>query len=55
LAYLLYGKFLDRQMGADDLRKTPSVEINDGVDFVPAPTTLLLGSIFLRLPRQPRL
>ena len=36
MGYLFYGKFIERQFGPDD-RKTPAVEINDGVDYVPMP------------------
>ena len=34
LGYLIYSKFTERIFGPDD-RKTPAIEINDGVDCVP--------------------
>lgn len=47
LAYLTYGKFLAKKVFAlDDSRKTPAVEVNDGVDFVPAKKDMLLGQHF---------
>lgn len=46
IAYLFYGRFLVREMELDNLRKTPAEEINDGVDFVPAKPSLLLGQHF---------
>ena len=33
--YILYGKWLERKWGVDNNRKTPAVEINDGIDYVP--------------------
>ena len=35
--YLVYGKFVEKTFGPDD-RKTPALEINDGVDCIPMPT-----------------
>jgi carbon starvation protein len=46
LAYVTYGRFLGRHLELDDRETTPACEINDGVDFVPAPTPLLLGQHF---------
>jgi carbon starvation protein len=47
VAYLTYGKFLAKKVFAlDDSRKTPSVEINDGLDYVPAKKNMLLGQHF---------
>lgn len=46
IAYLFYGRFLVREMELDNSRKTPAEEINDGVDFVPAKPSLLLGQHF---------
>jgi carbon starvation protein len=47
LAYLTYGKFLAKKVFAlDDGRKTPSVEVNDGLDYVPAKKNMLLGQHF---------
>lgn len=46
VAYFTYGKFLAAQLQLDDKRITPACEVNDGVDFVPAKWTLLLGQHF---------
>lgn len=46
LAYRFYGRFLKNQTKLDDSSPTPACEINDGVDFVPAKSTLLLGQHF---------
>jgi len=45
-SYLFYGRFLSKQMRLDDSRPTPACRLNDGVDFVPAKPTLLLGQHF---------
>ncbi|MBI5409359.1 MAG: carbon starvation protein A [Nitrospirae bacterium] len=44
--YRFYGRYLSKQMGLDDSRQTPACRINDGVDFVPAKPSLLLGQHF---------
>ncbi len=36
LAYLLYGRYLVRTWGIDENAKTPAVEKEDGVDYVPS-------------------
>ncbi len=41
--YILYGRFLRNQFGADDAQPTPAWEFKDGVDYVPAKMPLLLG------------
>ncbi len=46
LGYLFYGRFLRRQFELDDRNPTPAVEYADGVDFVPAPKSVLLGHHF---------
>ena len=47
LAYLTYGRFLAKKVfGLDDKRMTPAVEVNDGVDFVPAKKHMILGQHF---------
>jgi carbon starvation protein len=46
IAYRFYGGFLARQLGLDDRQVTPAVQINDGVDYVPAKSSLLLGQHF---------
>lgn len=35
LGYLFYGKFVEKQFGADPSIKTPAITKEDGVDFVP--------------------
>jgi carbon starvation protein len=47
IAYITYGKFLAKKVFAlDDTKATPSVEINDGMDFVPAKKGMLMGQHF---------
>src|SRR3972149_9856781 len=46
IAYVVYGRFMARQLGLDDSRSTPAHELNDGIDFVPAKAPLLLGQHF---------
>lgn len=46
-AYFTYGKFLSKRVFAlDDSKKTPAVEMNDGLDYVPAKKGMLLGQHF---------
>ena len=35
VGYLIYGKFVERVFGIDDSLKTPAIEMQDGVDYVP--------------------
>ena len=35
VGYLIYGKFVERVFWIDDSLKTPAIEMQDGVDFVP--------------------
>lgn len=46
LAYRVYGGFLERRLGLDDSRATPSHTEYDGVDRVPARMMVLLGHHF---------
>lgn len=46
VSYRFYGRFLTRQSRLDNSRPTPAYEINDGLDYVPAKTPLLLGQHF---------
>ncbi len=47
IAYLTYGKFLAKKVfNLDDSRPTPAVEMNDGLDYVPAKKNMLLGQHF---------
>ncbi|MDR1569576.1 MAG: carbon starvation protein A [Oscillospiraceae bacterium] len=45
-AYLLYGGWLAKKWGVDPDRKTPAVEINDGVDYVPSDSHVVFGHQF---------
>lgn len=46
-AYVTYGTFLSKKIFAlDDNRKTPAVEFEDGVDFVPTDAKFLAGQHF---------
>jgi carbon starvation protein len=46
LGYRFYGRLLSKHLELDDSCPTPACEINDGVDYVPAKPTLLLGQHF---------
>ncbi len=46
LAYLFYGRFLERRCGIDPARTTPAHEVNDGVDYVPTRSAILFGHHF---------
>jgi carbon starvation protein len=46
LGYIFYGKRLVRIVRLDDSKPTPACTVNDGVDFVPAKASLLLGQHF---------
>ena len=46
VAYTTYGAWLCKKWGIDPTRKTPAVEKNDGGDYVPANTAVLLGHHF---------
>ena len=46
LGYVFYGSWLAKQWGVDPERKTPAVEINDGVDYVAAKPAVLMGHHF---------
>ena len=37
IGYFVYGKLVERWFGIDPDRKTPAIEFEDGVDFVPLP------------------
>ncbi len=45
-AYLTYGKWLAKQWGIDPSVTTPAHEMEDGVDYCPAPTPVLMGHHF---------
>ena len=44
--YVLYGGWLAKKWGIDPSRKTPSHELEDGMDYVPAKTPVLMGHHF---------
>ena len=44
--YIFYGKWLAEQWGVDPDKKTPAFEMEDGVDYVPAKTPVLMGHHF---------
>ncbi len=46
LGYIFYGSWLAKQWGIDPERKTPAVELEDGVDYVPAKPAVLMGHHF---------
>lgn len=46
LGIRFYSKFIARQIGADNSRPTPAVEINDGNDYVPTRAHILFGHHF---------
>lgn len=46
IAYFTYGKYLDKKLGVDPNRKTPAVEMADGVDYVKARKPVLFGHHF---------
>ena len=45
-AYVIYGGFIAKRMGIDPSRKTPAHTMTDGVDYVPAPSFILMGHHF---------
>ena len=46
LGYKFYGSWLEKQWGIDPDRKTPAVEMEDGVDYVAAKPAVLMGHHF---------
>jgi carbon starvation protein len=44
--YFTYGRVVTRWLKLDDSRPTPAIEMQDGVDYVPAKASLLLGQHF---------
>jgi len=43
LAYRFYGNYISKRLGIDPERKTPAVEYNDGVDYVPTRLPVLFA------------
>ncbi len=46
IGYIFYGSWLAKQWGIDPTKKTPAVEMEDGVDYVAAPAAVLMGHHF---------
>ncbi|MBL6974969.1 MAG: carbon starvation protein A, partial [Deltaproteobacteria bacterium] len=47
VAYHTYGRFISRRiLGLDPGRRTPAIELQDGVDYVPANRFVLMGHHF---------
>ncbi len=46
IGYVTYGSWLAKQWGVDPNRKTPAVELEDGVDYVAAKPAVLMGHHF---------
>ena len=46
LGYVFYGSWLAKQWGVDENKKTPAIEMEDGVDYVAAPPAVLMGHHF---------
>ena len=45
-AYILYGRWIAKKWGVDPKRKTPAYEQCDGVDYEPAPKSVVFGHQF---------
>ena len=46
IGYVYYGSWLAKQWGIDPAKKTPAVEMEDGVDYVAAKPAVLMGHHF---------
>jgi len=46
VAYVTYGRYLERKWGIDSTKKTPAYELEDGVDYVPTKPTVVFGHEF---------
>ena len=46
VGYIFYGGWLAKQWGVDDTKVTPAHELEDGMDYVPAKATVLMGHHF---------
>ena len=46
IAYATYGSWLVKKWGVDSSKKTPAHTINDGIDYVPTSSPVLLGHHF---------
>lgn len=47
--YFIYGRFVERFLGADPMRKTPAYEMQDGIDFQPMATWKVFVIQFLNI------
>lgn len=46
LAYFYYGRYISQKLSIDDVHTTPAHTMNDGVDYVPSKTPVVLGHHF---------
>jgi carbon starvation protein len=46
IGYVFYGNWLSKEWGIDPSRKTPAIEMEDGVDYVAAKPAVLMGHHF---------
>lgn len=46
IGYIFYGNWLCKQWGIDPTKKTPAVEMEDGIDYVAAKPAVLMGHHF---------
>ena len=49
IGYFVYGKYIERVFKPDFNRKTPAIELEDGVDYIPMPTWKILMIQFLNI------
>jgi carbon starvation protein CstA len=49
LGYIFYGRFVEKFFGIDKRRKTPAIEINDGVDYIQMSTWKVFIIQFLNI------
>lgn len=49
IGYFVYGKYVERVFKPDFNRKTPAIELQDGVDYIPMPTWKILMIQFLNI------
>lgn len=49
IGYFVYGKYVERVFQPDYNRKTPAIELEDGVDYIPMPTWKILMIQFLNI------
>ena len=49
IGYFVYGKYVARVFQPDFNRKTPAIELEDGVDYIPMPTWKILMIQFLNI------